>query len=182
MRNKYYLTGFIAIVIMLAPFVYSASNFVVEIPQSHQDVQPGESVYFTMKMLNLENSKRVDVIVDYEILDSNKNSIAKKTETVAVETQIALVRNLGIPKNSALGYYSVHAKITFADGTSSEATSSFKVVKNLADTWQVSLLFAVIALIILLFIIFLIIKSKKILERINMRKKIHKIVNERMKY
>ena len=47
----------------------------------------------------------MDVILKYEITDIYKKVKISKTETVLIETQISMVRNLKVPKNAEGGLH-----------------------------------------------------------------------------
>jgi len=104
-------------------------NLKIEIPETYESVKSGENIWFTTKLLNLANQERIDVTLKYEILNSNKEIIASKSETVAVETQASFVGNLRIPKDTKKGLYFLKVVlISPNDETSIE--SSFNIINE----------------------------------------------------
>ena len=66
-------------------------------------------------MFNVRGFGRVDVNLEYSILDFQGNLIATEQETVAVETQAKFGRELLIPSDTRPGTYVASAKVTFED-------------------------------------------------------------------
>ena len=149
----------------------------VEIPNDYKEVIPGDELLSSIKLINLGSGGRVDVFLDYEITDENENVILTKKETVAVETQANFVRIFDIPENAPIGKYTLHARITYADGKFAEGEGFFEVVNNKSD--YKSIIYTIFIILILGGLIFLGIKSKTIIEKIKMRHKIHKFVQEK---
>jgi len=164
-------------------FAHAAQPFNVdiELPQTYHETTQGTEVWFTIKMLNLANSKRVDVTLNYEILDSKNDSIVHNAKTVAVETQASFVASLILPSDTAPGDYYIHVTVSSPSGDSS-ATTSFKVIDPHADMMKYYYIGgAVIGLVLLILIISLMVsKLRPVIERHRLRMKIKKIVQEKL--
>ena len=111
-------------------------NVEVEIPETYEDVLAGENLWFTTKLINLANQKRIDVTLKYEILDANRELKAIKSETVAVETQASFVGNIRIPKNLKEGLYLLKVTLITPFGES-RTESSFNLIKEETKAWVV---------------------------------------------
>lgn len=88
-------------------------------------VAPGESLPFSIKLINFGIAKRVDAIVYYKIFDENNREIYSKNETVAVETSASFIRDAQLPTDIAPGTYRIVTEIVYADQVIS-AISEFK--------------------------------------------------------
>jgi len=88
-------------------------------------VAPGEFLPISVKLINFGAGRRVDVDVDYQILDSNNVVVFSQSETVAVETTASFVKNIQIPLDLPPGKYIASSKITY-EGQEVPATSKFE--------------------------------------------------------
>jgi len=147
----------------------------VDIPSQYCNVEIDKDILFSIKLVNLGSEGRIDVLLDYGVVDKNGECILCKTETVAVETQATFVRQFdltGIPK----GRYDVLGKITYADGKIAETTNSFEIVKSARKINITLIAWIIIVSLITSFIILLIYKSKPLIEKMLVKAKIKKIV------
>jgi hypothetical protein len=89
-------------------------------------VAPGEFLPISVKLINFGEGRRVDVDIDYQILDSDEDEVFfKYSETVAVETTASFVKNIQIPFDLPSGKYIASSKITY-EGQEVPATSKFE--------------------------------------------------------
>jgi len=88
-------------------------------------VAPGEFLPISVKLINFGQGRRVDVDVDYQILNSNNVVVFSQSETVAVETTASFVKNIQIPLDLPPGEYIASSKITY-EGQEVPATSKFE--------------------------------------------------------
>ena len=157
-------------------------NLKVEVPTSYDSIEVGKSILFTAKVMNLANQNRVDVTLKYYLLDSGKNIIATKSETVAVETSASFVRELKIPETAKAGTYTLYTQIIYNDNKEAEGENTFRVTrtgdKKIIYTTIIAL---IVGILVIALLIFLILKSGKIIERIKIQMKIRKIINQKMK-
>jgi len=100
----------------------------VEIPSSYKEIYLGEEVVAQLTLYNLERVGLVDVDLEYGIKDTLNNVIISDYETLAVETQISIIRRFYIPSDVEPGYYVFFAKVSYDDviGVGSE---TFRVKK-----------------------------------------------------
>lgn len=158
--------------------VYAAQPFNVEIelPDSYKNVNPGTDVWFTIELLNLANSQRVDVTLNYDIINSNGDSIIHNSKTVAIETQASFVADLKIPENAMPGDYDINVVVNSTLGEST-AKAALKVSTSKNDLRIYYVGAGIVGLVLL---VFLLIKSKPLLEKIKLRMKIGRIVKGKL--
>ena len=166
--------------LMLLSELALAENFnvIVDIPKSYSTLAPGEEIIASIKLLNLGATRREDVTLECWVEDAEGREILKKTETVAVETQANFVRWFDLPKDIKPGTYKFYAKITYVDGKFAIGEHSFQVVEKEPIS---KIYYAAIAVGSLVAIIVFLSRSKPLIERIEIRLKVRKIVRERMK-
>ena len=105
-------------------------------------VAPGEFLPISVKLINFGEGRRVDVDVDYQILNSNNVVVFSQSETVAVETTASFVKNIQIPLDLPSGEYIASSKITY-EGQEVPATSKFEftVERKIAGTFVSQFIF-----------------------------------------
>jgi len=172
----------LSILIFLCIFLVGAQepfNLEVEIAQTHKTINPGEHVWFTTKIMNLGRQERTDITLEYEVLNKDKELVAKKTETVAIETQASFVSNLKIPEKSSQGPHTLEVSLKVNENEEAKGSSSFNVVWEKQEYVR----YVVIGLIIvavLVILMILVIKSKKFIEEQKVRSQIHNIVKKKL--
>lgn len=87
-------------------------------------VAPGELLPILVKLMNFGGGKRVDVIINYKILDSHNAAVVSEVETAAVETTASYVKNLQIPNDLPPGKYAAISNVIY-EGQEAPATSKF---------------------------------------------------------
>jgi len=152
-------------------------NVEIELPNSYQNVNPGSEVWFTIKLLNLANSQRVDVTLNYDILNSDGQCIVHNSKTVAIETQASFVADLKLPEDALPGDYIINVVVNSSLGEST-AKTALKVSTPQNDLMLYYIGAGVVGLV---FLVFLLIKSRPILEKIKLKIKIGRIVKEKLK-
>lgn len=86
---------------------------------------PGDSVPFSVKLVNFGSSSRIDVSLWYQIVDMDGNVVESQTETVAVETTASFVRQIVLPDTLPSGSYLMRTTIGY-DGRKVPTTSEFQ--------------------------------------------------------
>jgi hypothetical protein len=90
---------------------------------------PGNSFHTITEIRNREAQGRIDVVVFYQILDSDRKIILSFSETVAVETKSSFVGAFNLPAGIKEGIYFITANVSTLDGRIwSEVNRSFNVV------------------------------------------------------
>lgn len=88
-------------------------------------VAPGEFLPISVKLVNFGEERRVDVTINYQILDSNNIVVFTESETVAVETTASFVKNIQIPNDLPPEKYTAFSSIIY-EGQEVPATSKFQ--------------------------------------------------------
>jgi len=88
-------------------------------------IAPGEFLPISVKLVNFGGGRRVDVIITYQILDSEERIVVQETETVAVETTASYIKNIQIPYSLSSGRYIASSHIKYKD-QEVPATSQFE--------------------------------------------------------
>ena len=158
----------------------SLFDIFVTIPQNYEKVEPGAEILVNVKLINLGSGGRCDVLMAYEIKDSDDKVILNKKETVAVETQANFVKTFDIPADALHGSYKVYAKLVYADGKEAASEASFSIVKPSSQKTKDYFLYGSLAVIVLAILVYFSIKSKAIIERIQMKLKIHSMVKKKL--
>ena len=113
-------------------------------------VAPGEFLPISVKLTNFGGGRRVDVTIDYLILNSNGEVVAVENETVAVETTASYVKFIQVPHSAVPGVYTAESSIVYQDQLV-PATSSyqFSVERKIAGIFVSQfILYAIITLAI----------------------------------
>ena len=96
-------------------------------------VAPGELLPVQVNLTNFGGGKRVDVTINYHILDRNGNDVVTENETVAVETTASYIKIIQIPRNVPPGQYTAEARITYqGQKVSATANYQFTVERKIA--------------------------------------------------
>jgi uncharacterized membrane protein len=178
-KNGLILLALVLIFLLLPikAFAVQPFNVEIELPSSYQNVNPGTDVWFTVKLLNLANTQRLDVTLSYDIFDSKGQSVAHNSKTVAIETQASFVADLKIPKSALPGDYSVNVAVNSTLGESTAKTS----LKVSSPKTYFILYYIGAAIALLLLLIFLIVKSRPLIAKLTLRAKIARIVHEKLR-
>ncbi|MDP3779304.1 MAG: hypothetical protein Q8R30_04655 [bacterium] len=88
-------------------------------------VAPGELLPIQVKLTNFGGGGRVDVTINYHILDENGNEVVTEKETVAVETTASFIKIIQIPRDVPPGRYTAESRITY-QGQKVPATGSYQ--------------------------------------------------------
>lgn len=89
-------------------------------------VAPGELLPISVKLLNFGGGTKVDVTINYQILDEDGDQVeVNETETVAVQTTASFIKNIQIPNDLPPGRYIATSNIVYA-GQEVPATSKFE--------------------------------------------------------
>ena len=169
---------FIALMIVLCTAVHADQPFNVEVdlPSTYQVVHAGDDIWFTINLLNLANPERIDVTIDYAMLDASGRTLATRSKTVAVETQASFVADLKVPQDAAEGSYHIGVDVASSLGNST-ASVAFAVQKQ-EDNTIYYVAAAIVALIIILIIVS--IKSKPLIEKLRVRAKVKSIIKKKI--
>src|SRR3989344_3354757 len=119
-------------------------------------VAPGELLPVSVKLSNFGGNKRVDVTINYEIINSNGDLIYAISETVAVETTASFTKNIQIPFGAPSGNYVAKTSILY-NNQLVPATSQFSFVVERkifgffqSDFWMYGAITLILAIIMLI--------------------------------
>ncbi len=88
-------------------------------------VAPGELLPVSVKLVNFGGGKRVDVTIDYFVLNERGDTVLQEKETVAVETTANFIKIIQIPRDVPPGSYTAEARITY-QGQKVPATANYQ--------------------------------------------------------
>ena len=124
----------------------------LKIPEKYQYLSPGEDVSAEISLYNLAGTGKVDVFVEYAILNRNGEEILREQETIAVETSTSFIRSFKLPEGVSSGKYFLYVKTTY-NGLVASASSQFNVGFIPTLTLSEQILFIVIGVLIVLALI-----------------------------
>jgi hypothetical protein len=157
----------------------SMSNVGITIPPDYFYVEAGTDILSSIKIMNLGSKRREDVVLNFEIMNANKEVLLTKTETVAVETQANVVRTFQLPKDAKIGRYTIRVTLTHANGKEAVAEAYFEIRDKKAELYNTIYITAGTVLAMGL-ILLLILKSGRWIEHFELRRKVHRIVRNKL--
>lgn len=105
-------------------------DVLVQVTQRYKRILPGEEVVVGVKLLNFGFAgKAVDVPVEYIVEDARGRTITASSETVAVSTQISLLKTFHTAPNAEPGEYTVIVQVP-SRGMRALSSDTFEVVSN----------------------------------------------------
>ena len=92
-------------------------------------VNPSENIVFLKELKNLGSSKRYDVVVKHEVIDTKTlKAITEKTETIAIETSSSTQTAILIPEDAEAGDYILRTIVEY-DNKKAVATLPVRIIK-----------------------------------------------------
>jgi uncharacterized membrane protein len=144
----------------------------VEILPEYRMVYLGDKVMAQLTIYNLGKIGRVDVNMEYGVKDLSGNIIVSENETLAIETQVSVVKSLNIPYTINPDNYIFYSKVSYNNviGTGSDI---FIVIEKMKFKIPVFywLLIIIIFLILLLILAYKLRKKKRTEVKLKMKKK-----------
>jgi len=89
--------------------------FDTELHVAEKVYSPGDIVKADIKITNLGELKLDDVFLLYAIKDNEENSINSREETLAIEKELILKRELKIPEDAPSGNYIFYTRVLYGD-------------------------------------------------------------------
>lgn len=126
-------------------------------------VVSGEKVTADVKLINMGDLRHFDVLFKYAIKDLQGNIITYREESLAIDEELDLTRDLEVPKETEEGQYLFYANVRY-DDVSASGTETFRVVESVIPR-IVYYLISFILLILILILIILIYRKYKELQR-----------------
>ncbi|MEK6842820.1 MAG: hypothetical protein AABX84_03305, partial [Nanoarchaeota archaeon] len=151
-----------------------------EIQDEYKEVLPGEEILAEVKLFNLGYTGRVDVFIEYIIKDYEGNEISVEHETIAIETQITLLKRIKIPNDADYGNYILYVRVTY-NGEVASASDNFKIVQyKVTNREKIYIVIIVVFVIIMaMFVHHLIQEKTKSFKRIKKKVDIRSIIRRR---
>ncbi len=99
-------------------------DVIVKIPQQFQTVSPGDELVASIKLINFGSAGNpVDVIVQYIVEDSTGKIIMQSSQTMAVATQLSVLKTFYINPDLPEGTYKFTARVPSKDIIATSADS-----------------------------------------------------------
>lgn len=156
---------------------FSSYNIEIDLPDEYENVVAGDKIWFATKIFNLVNKERIDIVLDYSLIDDAGAIINSKTETVAIQTQASFVGTLNIPDSAHKGVYSLEIQIVTKTGQAKTASVRINVAeKDGLQKFVMNNIFWIALFTFVLLLIITYIKFRYKIHEINVRLKIKKEV------
>jgi len=132
----------------------------VSIPDDYKKVEQGKIVYASIKAINMGLNGKVDIKLDYS-LRKGKSIIKTFHETLAVETQLEILRKIDITSDLSDGYYDFYAELQYEDSFVT-ASDNFYVGKDYPATKFLKIVYIIVfCLLVLGIIVYLLFKKRE---------------------
>lgn len=96
---------------------------------------PGDTIHSIVEIRNRDSSGRIDVVVEYGVLDESGSTVLSDTKTVAIETKSSFAESFVLPSYLSEGSYSLYAEVSSLDGSVTKtASTSFDVLEVSSST------------------------------------------------
>ena len=140
-RHEIHLSGATIFVVLFVIFFLAGSAFFyfyylqasptqlldLNLEPVNTEARPGENIIFIKELSNLGSSKRYDVVIRQQIIDSKTSvAIIEKTETRAIETFGSTQTQMQIPSGTKPGDYILKTIVEY-DGKQAVATLPIKI-------------------------------------------------------
>ena len=105
----------------------SQFNINIGIPKEYKQITNNQELLTVTTAQNLHSIKRIDILLNYQIIKDNE-ILLEKSETVAIETQLGLIRYFTL-KNLEPGNYKIKATLSYQDEKVT-STNQFKITET----------------------------------------------------
>jgi len=136
----------------------SALSATVHVPEKYNEVNAGDRFYFELAIRYPENPTRVDLRLEYEVVDDGGEVVTQAKALKAVETQASFLDFVVLPEKMDYGKYEINVYVKDYGDLSEKVGSSFYVTKNRVDMLftyiyllALAVFFLMIAIIVILF-------------------------------
>jgi hypothetical protein len=127
----------------------------MHVPEKYNSIEAGERLYFELALKYPENPSRVDLRLNYKVMDQDGNVVASAKALKAVETQASFLDFIIVPEGADSGLYSIDVEISDYGDMSEFVSSSFEITGN-SETRLMTYIYALIGGILFLSIIVII--------------------------
>lgn len=126
----------LGVMIILGSFYYFISDgdqpkqlLDLKVSLSSYSVKAGEPLTFDLSLINLGNTGRYDVMLEYEIVDTDNTRIKFAEETIAIETKAATETSIMVPDDAKPGPHILKAVASY-NGRIAKASESFQIIQD----------------------------------------------------
>jgi hypothetical protein len=138
--------------------------FDIAIDLERNQYLPGEDILFTLFLTNNGDLRNFDVVVYYAIKNFDGKILTFKTESIAIDKSLSMIRQLGIPENAVFGNHVVYARVEYEEtqaATSELFTVGTVVLAPFFTPALILWIIMVIIILVLLWIIFVLWRRRK---------------------
>lgn len=128
--------------------------FDVSVFLEYEEIEAGEKQIVTTKVINMGTEEARDVLVKYTLWDGTReNKFSEYSESIAVQTSMALVRQIYIPETLLSGDYLIDVEVEYGE-QQANASSSF-IVRGRKGSWldEKNLILTILIIILLVLVV-----------------------------
>ncbi|MBT7281521.1 hypothetical protein HN840_04290, partial [archaeon] len=131
--------------------LFDASLF---IPSEFKELNSGETLETEITLFNVGSPRKVDVLLNYRILDLEGNTVLEESETIAVQEQMNFNKEFYLPSNMEMGTYVLGLEVIYVNSVA-VSSSMFDIVGEevLISSLGKGVLVLIIALILMILLI-----------------------------
>jgi hypothetical protein len=126
-----------------------------------KQVIQGEKVKANILIINIGDLRNIDFFLYTAIKDFEGNIITFKDESIAIDKELSLIRELYIPKNILDGQYIFYSKVSYGD-TIATSTDVFEVKSKEKPYIKFLIIFAGILILIIIILFLYLLKKKEL--------------------
>jgi hypothetical protein len=134
--------------------------FDLRVDISNKKVVSGGNLKFNLLTINQGDLTGFDILVHYSIKDFEGNVLEFKEESIKIDKQLEIQRNLIIPENISLGKYILYSRISYQNVNASGIDTFEVVTPNGLLLYNLFIAGIIISIIIIVLILFLIVKKE----------------------
>jgi len=137
--------------------------FDVSVKLAKTQLIPGENAVAEINVINMGDVDEIDILLYYAIKDFDGNVVAFREESLAIERELKVTRQLNIPLDTEVGSYAFYTRASFG-AISAASSEGFKVVHfALAPLVQGKWIFIIVIVIIIVLIVLFVLWKKGLL-------------------
>ena len=150
--------------------------------EDSREVPPGSDVEADIMLYNFGTKRPVDVLLNCTIESMENEVYDYMTETLAVETQVTIMRKMSLPYDVEEGYYLYMCRLYYEGiSVSSSDLITVKSVVHVERPWTISnLLWILIGIILFLIFLIWILLFKKRKKKHNLKEKKQRRLSQAM--
>ena len=160
-----YETKDVPIVVEIASqlVLFDASIF---IPSEFKELNSGDTLETEITLFNVGSPRKVDVLLNYRILDLEGNTVLEESETIAVQEQLTFNKEFYLPSEIEMGTYVLGLEVIYVNSVAVSSSMfdiiSEEVVISGVSKGVVVILISLVIVILLLGIVMLLRKRENV--------------------